>query len=286
MPAKKRSAPKPAPASLGLPLVGVETHAHLDMEPLKDELDGVLDRAREAGVSRVGQVFLGPDAYEAGRHAFAERREVFFTLGVHPHEATAANDDALARMDRAFQDDPRLKALGEIGLDFYRDWSPFPAQRTAFRHQLALARERDLPVVIHSRDAHDETIATLDDMGFADRPVLWHCFSGGPELVDAVARRGWSVSIPGVVTFAKNEALRRAVAVAPLERLMLETDCPFLTPAPYRGKTNEPAYLVFTASEVASIRNVTPEAIWRAAAQNATSFFALDNGANEPDISR
>lgn len=272
---KKKKTPPPPPQSVGLPAGGVETHAHLDMEPLDAEVDAVLDRAAEAGVSRVGQVFLGPEAYEAGKSLFEYRDEVFFILGIHPHDAESVNGASLDAIAKAFADDARIKALGEIGLDFYRDWSPFDAQRIAFREQLSLAREKDIPVVIHSRDAAEETLEVLDDMGFADRPVLWHCFGGGTDLAQAIVSRGWLASIPGTVTFPKNEAMRRAVAAMPLRSMVLETDCPYLTPIPYRGRTNEPAYLAFTAAEVAHIRDVEPAEIWRATAQNAAAYFGI-----------
>lgn len=272
---KKKKAPPPSPQSLGLPAGGVETHAHLDMEPLDAEVGAVLDRAVAAGVSRVGQVFLGPAAYEDGKARFADRDDVFFILGIHPHDAESANSANLDAIAQAFHADPRIKALGEIGLDFFRDWSPFEAQRIAFREQLSLARELDVPVVIHSRDAAEETLRTLDDMGFADRPVLWHCFGGDANLANEIVARGWLVSIPGTVTFPKNEAMRRAVAAMPLGAMVLETDCPFLTPIPYRGKTNEPAYLAFTAAEVAHIRDIEPAEVWHATARNAAGFFGL-----------
>lgn len=274
MASKKKKTP-PTPQSLGLPEGGVETHAHLDMDPLGAEIDGVLARASDAGVSHVGQVFLGPEAYEAGKTVFEKRDEVFFILGIHPHDAESANGASLDALGQAFQADARVRALGEIGLDFFRDWSPFEAQRIAFRQQLSLAREKDLPVVIHSRDAAEETLRTLDDMGFADRPVLWHCFGGGTDLAREIVSRGWLISIPGTVTFPKNEAMRRAVAAMPLDSMVLETDCPFLTPIPYRGKTNEPAYLAFTAAEVAHIRDIEPAEVWLATARNAADFFGL-----------
>ncbi|MFW5735448.1 MAG: TatD family hydrolase [Oceanidesulfovibrio sp.] len=278
--ASKKKTPPPSPQSLGLPAGGVETHAHLDMEPLDADLDAVLERASAAGVSHVGQVFLGPDAYENGKGAFEGRDGVFFITGIHPHDAESVNGASLDALARAFRSDARIKALGEIGLDFYRDWSPFPAQHIAFREQLSLAREKDLPVVIHSRDAAEETLETLDDMGFSDRPVLWHCFGGGVDLANEIVSRGWLVSIPGTVTFPKNEAMRRAVAAMPLDALVLETDCPFLTPIPYRGKTNEPSYLAFTAAEVAHIRDIEPAVVWRAAARNAAGFFGLSLQSN------
>ncbi len=272
---KKNKPPLPAPESLGLPPVGVESHAHLDMEPFRDDLDQVLARARAAGVREIGQVFLGPAAYREGRSRFAAHEQVFFLLGIHPHDAVTCNHDALVAMDQAFAQDPRLRALGETGLDYYYMHSPMDVQQRAFRDQLALARERDLPVVVHSRDAEEDTVAILLDMGFAHRPLLWHCFGRDAAFAGRLLELGWHISIPGPVTFPKSQALREAAAIVPDDRLLLETDCPFLSPAPYRGRRNEPAYMVFTAQAVALARGVAVEEVWQRCGDAARGFFGL-----------
>jgi TatD DNase family protein len=272
---KKKSGPRPEPESLALPLVGVDTHAHLDMEPFEEDLEAVLDRARASGVAAVGNVFLGPEAFAENKALFDGRHEVFFLLGIHPHEAVTCDDAALAAIAEAFRADGRLRALGEIGLDFYWEHSPRPEQERAFRDQLALARELDVPPVVHCRDAEEETLAILEDMGFADRPLLWHCFGQGPELAQELVDKGWHISIPGPVTFHKSELLRQAAARIPLDRLVVETDCPYLTPMPYRGKRNEPAYAVFTAAEIASLRLMAPAELWQRTGDTARAFFGL-----------
>ena len=272
----KKKKDRPLPASLGLPLTGVETHAHLDMKPLVDDLDGVLARAAQAGVARLGQVFLGPEAYEQGRALFANRGQVHFLLGVHPHEASIIVGDTLARMETAFRGDSRLKALGEIGLDFYYDHSPREVQEREFRAQLDLAKALDVPVVVHSRDAFPETLAILDDLGFGGRPLLWHCFGGDQAMAGAILGRGWHISIPGPVTYARSEDLRRAVAGIPMERMVLETDCPYLAPEPWRGKTNEPALMAFTAQAVARVKEMDAAEVWTRCGETARAFFRLD----------
>lgn len=264
------------PEALGLPAGGVETHAHLDMEPFAEDLDAVLDRAEACGVSRIGQVFLGPEAYEQGRGLFASRPGVFFLLGLHPHEAKDWTEDMLAAMRRAFAADPRLRAVGEIGLDFFYDYSPRDVQRRVFAAQLQLAREVGRPVVIHSRDALDETFEVLEAEGFRDRPLLWHCFGGDTAFARRVLDNGWLISIPGAVTWKRSEELHEAVAMIPMDRLVLETDCPFLAPDPWRGKRNEPAYIGFTARAVAQLKGLPVEDVWRATADNAVRFFGLD----------
>ncbi|WP_028586264.1 TatD family hydrolase [Desulfocurvus vexinensis] len=266
---------RPLPETLGLPAGGVETHAHLDMPPLRDDLDAVIERAARCGVSRIGQVFLGPQAYHANRAAFAAHPGVFFLLGTHPHDAKELTPDGLQATADAFRADPRLRALGEIGLDFHYDLSPREVQRAAFADQLALARELDMPVVVHSREAWDETMTILLDQGFHRRPLLWHCFTEGPERMREITARGWLLSLPGPVTYPKNEAVRQAAAAAPGDRLVLETDSPFLAPDPYRGKPNEPALLGFTALAVAALRGEDPAALWHSTAANATQFFGL-----------
>ncbi|NCC26200.1 MAG: TatD family deoxyribonuclease [Deltaproteobacteria bacterium] len=271
----KKKAQRPDPASLGLPLGGADSHAHLDMGPLVEDLDSVLTRARTAGVARIGQVFLGPGAYENGRSFFDGRDEVFFLMGIHPHDAESMAETDLDRMALSFRSDFRLRALGEIGLDFHYDYSPRPAQKKRFRDQLALARELDMPVVIHSREAEDETLAILMDMGFPGRPLLWHCFGQGPDLARTILGHGWDISIPGPVTYQKNELLASAVAVIPPGRLHLETDCPYLAPEPYQGKTNEPALAAFTALAVANIQKRPPAEVWISCGANTTRFFGL-----------
>jgi TatD DNase family protein len=272
---KKKKTKRPEPESLGLLHVGVETHAHLDMDEFAEDLDQVLERAAKSGVAHIGQVFLGPAVYGKNRALFNGRKGFFFILGVHPHDATSLDQAALDAMRQAFADDPELKAVGEIGLDYYYDYSPREVQRQAFRDQLRLARNVDKPVVVHSRDARDETMAILEEEGFGGRPLLWHCFGHGADFAAKVAGRGWLMSIPGTVTFKKSDVLREAVAATPIEHLVIETDCPYMAPEPYRGKRNEPAFCVFTAQEVARVKGMDVQDVWRITADNAKKFFGL-----------
>lgn len=270
---------KPArldPAELGLPLAGVDSHAHLDMEDaFRDDLPETLERARAAGVARIGNVFLGPEAYLANRRHFADRPEVFFLLGVHPNDADAYTPSTIPEMRAAFTEDPRLRAVGEIGLDLYWDRVPENAQRAAFLAQLHLARELGLPAVIHSRDAFAQTLDILKAESFSGTPVLWHCFGGDTAQARAILDNGWHISIPGPVTYKKNQELRDAVAFAGLERTLIETDCPYLSPEPWRGARNEPSLLPFTARAVAEALGLPVETVWRTTGRNALSFFGL-----------
>ena len=276
MPAKKTS--RPDPQSLDLPPGGADAHAHLDLFERRADLSKILDRAAACGVSHIGQVFLGPEAYAAGQAAYTDRPGVFFILGIHPNEAMQCTGQSLAAMRRAFAHDGRLRALGEIGLDFYRRDCPPLVQEEAFRLQLDLARERDLPVVIHSRSAAPRTLAVLEAEGFAGRPLLWHCFGGedAVPLLDRFLANGWRVSIPGPVTYPANHDLRAAVARTPHDRLLIETDCPYLAPLPWRGTTNEPAFAAFTARTVAACLKLDVPALWRLCGANTRRFFGLD----------
>ena len=267
---------RPLPESLGLPKVGVETHAHLDYKPLDaSTLPLALERAKRAGVALLGNVFLGAEAYLANAGTFRPYPQVFFLLGIHPDDCGQRDIKSVADMAPLFRADKNLKAVGEIGLDFYWKEVPRERQELFFREQLVLARELDKPVAIHSRDAAPETLRILDEAKLPGEMVLWHCFGGGPDLAVELIHRGFTVSIPGPVTYRKNEELRRAVAILEMGRLVLESDAPFLTPEPYRGTPNEPAYNVFTAQAVAQVKGLSTEEVWRVTGENARRFYRL-----------
>ncbi len=271
---EKKNIP-PSPSALGLPLTGVDTHVHLDLDSMLPDLDAVCARARDAGIALMGQVFLGPDAWDAHAPLFADYPEVFFILGVHPCHADTCGGNAIARMKQAFMQDTRLKAVGEIGLDYYWDAHPRALQKQVFIKQLEMAVELGVPVVIHSRDAHDDTIAILEAQGFKGRPVLWHCFNADETLAQRIVANGWHISIPGPITYPKSQALRTALSSIPQDRLVLETDCPYLTPIPWRGKRNEPAMAAFTGAYVADILNIPLQEFWTRCGTNARAFFGL-----------
>jgi TatD DNase family protein len=229
----------------------IESHAHLTDARLRDEADAAVARARAAGVEAI--VTVASDAADsAAAVALAERIEhVYATVGIHPHAASTADEAAFDRV-RALARSPRVVALGETGLDYHYDNSPREAQRTSFARHLELARELDLPVVVHCRDADDDLIALLAEAGQGTRGVL-HCFAGGRALLEAGLAAGWYVSFAGLVTFRSYDAAELLRAV-PLERILVETDSPYLAPVPYRGKRNEPAYVVETARRAAELR--------------------------------
>jgi TatD DNase family protein len=263
------------PHEFGLPLTGVESHAHLLGRHFRSDLRKVLERAQAAGISAIGNVCMGSDELEEGKALFADTPEVFFILGIHPTDSQTCTDEALARMEGQIRANPRIKAVGETGLDFYWKTCPPEIQHAAFRRHLTLAREYSLPVVIHSRDATEATFKVLLDEGFSGKPLLWHCFGGDSAAMRSIVDNGWHLSIPGPVTFPANAALREAAAAAPLDRLLIETDCPYLAPIPFRGKRNEPAYAVYTAQALAQSRGMDLAELWTAVGGNARKFFRL-----------
>jgi TatD DNase family protein len=271
--AKKKN--RPEPESLELPMVGVDSHAHLDLDDFEEDRDAIIARATASGISQIVNVFLGPDAYERNKGLFDDHPHISFLLGEHPNNADRLTDNSLTRMRDHLTADPRLKGVGEIGLDYYWERVDHDIQKNAFIQQLTLAQELSLPVVIHSRDANADTMAVLLDQGFKDYPVLWHCFGADLEFAKALLDNGWHISIPGPLTYRKTDDLQAAVARIPLDRLLIETDCPFLTPEPWRGKRNHPALTAFTAKRIGEIKGRSITDIWQITGDNARRFFNL-----------
>ncbi len=265
------------PQSIPLPYCGVDSHAHLDSKEFTTDLIDVLARARQCGVAYIINIFLGPEEYTTGRALFAEQPQVFFALGLHPCDAELCTEKNLAAMEEAFLHDTRLRAVGEIGLDFYWKQCPPEIQYHAFKVQLELAKKLNKPVLIHSREATSVTIDILEKAQFQDYPLLWHCFGGNVDEAQQIIRNGWHISIPGPVSYPRNTTLREAVNSIPLDRLMLETDCPYLAPLEWRGKRNEPALCVFTAAAMAEARQMDVTTLWQACGQNACRFFGISD---------
>lgn len=249
----------------------IDSHAHLDFRQFDNDRESVIQQAREAGL--VAIVNIGTDlASSQATVALAEQHDfIYATLGVHPHSAKTVIPAVLDEL-RALARHPKVVAVGEIGLDYYRDLSPRPVQRQAFADQLALATDLGLPVVIHSREAHDDVIAALRGWGGIG---VMHSYSAGPGRLEDVLELGLYVGISGPVTFPKAHALRAVAAAVPLERLLVETDCPYLTPEPYRGRRNQPAYVRYVVEAVARAREVSAETVARATADNVRRLFSI-----------
>lgn len=272
---KKSGEPPLSPESLNLPPGGADSHAHLDDKRFTDDLPEVLTRARASGLSSIGNVFTSLEEWDEAHARLSAYPELFFILGIHPIDADLWSEEAGARLRQIFTNNPRLKAVGEIGLDYYWDKQPKELQIHVFRVQLNLARELGLPVVIHCRDAMDDTLEILLAEGFSGRPLLWHCFGQDADIARTILSHGWHISIPGPVTFAANTALQEAVKNIPGDRLHLETDCPYLAPEPWRGRRNEPALTVFTAETVARLRGEDPAELWQRCGNNTRRFFKI-----------
>lgn len=255
-----------------------DTHAHLHDPWIGDDLPDVIARAGEAGVERI--VTIGC-SLEDSRNALAVAEQydnVWATLGVHPHDAkdwSEATADEFRRMAESEQ----VVAIGEIGLDFYRNLSPHADQYQAFEAQLGLADELELPVVIHSRDAHEDTFGILEDWAQQwDRPTpvgVIHCFSGDPDLAHRYHDLGFLISFAGPVTYPKNDALRAAAASLPLHAIVIETDAPYLSPQPQRGKRNEPANIHHTADQIADVRGESLRVVVEQSTANGLCLFRI-----------
>lgn len=253
----------------------IDSHSHIDMRHFNKDRDSVMERARKAGVAAVVDVGCDLASSEAAI-ALAERYdEVFATVGFHPHSAAEMGNGDIDRLAELVKH-PGVVAIGEIGLDFYRNLSPREAQVDAFKKQLNLARELDLPVVIHSRQASDEVFDILSRWasGSSRPPGVLHCFSGDRELGRKYIDMGFLLSIAGPITYSKSSAADIARHL-PLDKLLIETDCPFLTPHPYRGKRNEPSYVSFIAERIGEIRGVSGQDVARCTAENAIRLFRL-----------
>ncbi len=271
----KKKPPQTPPQDFALPPCGVDSHAHLDSKQFNEDRDAIIARAKECGISHIINIFLDPDHYTQRKHYFDAHENIYFSLGIHPSEGQKCTEQVLEAMHKHFLADERLKAVGEVGLDFYWDKCPQDIQLQVFISQLNLAKTLAKPVIIHSRDATDATLAVLEKEGFVDYPILWHCFGGNVADMKRIIHNGWYVSIPGAVTYPKNEELRAAAAAAPLDRLLLETDCPYLAPQSWRGKRNEPAFTVFTAHCVAQAKNMDVAELWQHCGDNARRFFEI-----------
>ena len=255
----------------------VDSHAHLDFEDYEKDLDGVVARARAAGLERIVCVGLWRAPGSFGNALdLAARDPSFFaaTVGIHPHECARVPEADWARHD-ALARDPRVVAVGETGLDFHYDHSPRPVQEASFRRSLAAARAAGKPAVIHVREADETCARVLREEGVPPAGGVIHCFTGDAAAARAYLDLGLFISVAGVVTFKTAEPIRAAVRIVPRDRLLVETDCPFLAPIPYRGKRNEPAYVVETARKVAELWGASLDEVGRVTTENVKRLFRL-----------
>jgi TatD DNase family protein len=258
----------------------IDSHAHIDLPNFDKDREQVFARARQGGVRAVVNIGLDLESSRASLEMARQYDDVFSTVGFHPHEASELKDDDLKVLAEMAKDE-KVVAVGEIGLDFYRNLSPRKSQEEAFRKQLDLAVELGLPVVVHCRQAHKEVFNILSgwvratlSAGRLRRGVI-HCFSGDIELAQRYIEIGFYISLAGSVTYPSAGELVQVAREIPLDRLLLETDAPFLAPQAYRGKRNEPAYIALIAEKVAQVREVPREVVAGAATKNTISLFRL-----------
>jgi TatD DNase family protein len=245
----------------------VDTHCHLDML----DVEGALARMREAGVERAVTIGVDLASSEWAVRAADEHPELWATVGLHPHDAKDRTDALMTRLEE-LASHSRVAGVGEAGLDYHYDNSPRDQQRASFVEQIALAKRAGKALVIHTRDAWEDTFAILEAEGMPERSVF-HCWSGDAANARRAVALGAVLSFSGIVTFRNATELREAAAVTPLDSIVVETDSPFLTPQPHRGKPNEPAYVRFVAEEIARVRSISVEDVIRATGDNAARVF-------------
>ncbi len=258
----------------------IETHCHLDY--LKEApLEEILTKIKGVGIEKVITIAVSPDNLDTVKELTLRHDFVYGTQGIHPHQGKAWSDEVEKKIRKNLIENDKLLAVGEIGLDFYYNNSPREEQIVAFRRQLEVAAQLELPVVIHSRDADQETIDILNELAPAmKKKGVIHSFTSGPELASCALDLGFTLGFNGIITFNKAENVRDIVRMCPLDRILLETDSPFLTPVPYRGHENAPFYLPFVAEKIAEIKETTTEEVLTQTYQNSLHTFFNDiNGA-------
>lgn len=257
----------------------IDSHAHIEMERFDLDREAVIQRALDSGIDiivNVGNGDVAKDSHASAIQLAETYPFIYTTVGLHPHEASLLDEELLARLNELSQH-PKVIAWGEIGLDYFYDNSPRQQQREAFCKQLRAARERNLPAVIHTRDAEADTLAILhEEWQDAGLPGIIHCFTGTRPFAEAAIELGFSISFSGVVTFKNAEALRDTARALPIEKILLETDAPYLAPVPYRGKRNEPAYVIETARAIAELRELAPEDLGRITSENFRRLFRME----------
>lgn len=248
----------------------IDTHAHIDMA---EDIDAVIKNAHDSNVKKIIIPSVEEKYFEKVINIAESHENIFCQLGIFPSEAkswSAKTADNIRRLAK----NEKVVAVGEVGLDYYWDKSFVDEQKNMFKEQILLANELGLPIVVHDREAHKDCIDILKEYNNGS-DVLFHCFSGSVEMMKECVKYGWYIAIGGVVTFKNAKKMKEVAVEVPLERLMLETDSPYLTPVPYRGKTNEPAYVKFVAEEIAKLRNDSVENIMKITSSNAEKVFRI-----------
>lgn len=251
----------------------IDSHAHLDDKRFNADRDMIIKNLKENKVDYVFNIGADIKTSEASVDLAKKYDNIYAAVGIHPHSAKEANGAAMDRL-RELAEEEKVIAIGEIGLDYYYDNSPRDTQIKWFKEQIKLAKEVDLPIIIHTRDASRETFDILKEDA-KNHPVIMHCYSGSVEMAEEYLKLGYYISLAGPVTFKNARVPKEVAEMIPLDRLLIETDCPYLTPTPYRGKRNEPIYVRYVAEEIAKIKGISVEELAKATSQNTKKAFKL-----------
>jgi TatD DNase family protein len=252
----------------------IDSHAHLEMPEFRRDLTEVIQRAKASGIDYIFTVGTEKKDWNRALEIAHSHPSVYAILGVHPHNAREIDEETYPTLRKLCADD-KVRAYGEIGLDFYRNLSPQDVQLNRFREQIQLAKELGLPIVVHDREAHQETLEILKSEKAEGYGGIIHCFSGDYEMARECIDMGFYISIPGSITFKNAGGFQDVVRQIPLDSLLIETDAPFLTPVPFRGKRNEPSYVRYTAQKVAEIKKVSLEKVAEVTTENALRVYGL-----------
>lgn len=252
-----------------------DTHAHLNDEKFEEDREEVIARAQEAGVSRIINVGFNRKTIQETLQLVEKYDFIYAAIGWHPQEAKNCTDQDLEWIRQLATENRKVVALGEMGLDYYWDTSPKDVQKELFRKQICLAKELALPIVIHDRDAHEDVIQILKEENAGEVGGVLHCFSGDEQIMEEALNIGFYIGLDGPVTFKNGHLAKEIAKLVPEDRLLIETDCPYLAPHPYRGKRNESAYVRLVAEEIARLREVSIEQIAQITMENANRLFQL-----------
>jgi len=252
----------------------IDSHSHLEMDDFEKDLEEVISRAKVSGIGYIFTVGTEKKDWNRTIEIVNSHPSIYGILGVHPHNAKEIDHETYPTLKQLCQQE-KVKAYGEIGLDFFRNLSPRDVQLKRFREQIGLAKELQLPIVVHDREAHRETLEILKSEKAEECGGIIHCFSGDYEMAKACMDMGFFISVPGSITYKNSEDYRETIKRIPLESLLIETDAPFLTPVPFRGKRNEPSYVRYTAQKVAEIKKVPFEKVAEVTTENALRVYRL-----------
>lgn len=250
----------------------IDTHAHLDFKDYEKELEKIIKRAKNNGVSKIITIGASLEGSKKGLELAKKYKEVYAAIGIHPEDANELNSDVL-NLFREFSKEKKVVAIGEIGLDYYLENYSKDEQIKVFKTQLDLAFELNLPVILHIRNAFEDAINIIDQYDWNKNKGVMHCYLSSYKRVKSIIDRGLLISFTGIITY--DEGAKKAVEVTPLEKIMVETDCPYLAPEPKRGERNEPSYVKYVAEKIASIKDVSFEEVAKITSENAIKFFGL-----------